>query len=235
MIETNKIYCHDCLEGLKQLPDKCIDLIVTDPPYLIHNTRAGGNSRLAHSIQPVNNLLKENDLNIGINLSVLPEMVRVMKQINCYIWCNKVQIPDYLTYFVNELGCSFDIIIWWKTNPPPLYNNKYLCDKEYCLYFRKGGYCQPTSYESSKTVFHQPINIKDKKLYPHPTIKPVNIIKTLINNSSRPGNIVLDPFLGSGTTAIACMELDRQYIGYELNKTFYKTAYKRIADAAVKI
>lgn len=235
MIETNKIYYQDCLEGLKLLPDKCIDLIITDPPYLIHNTRAGGSSRLAHSIQPVNDLLKGNNLNTGIDLSILPEMVRVMKRINCYIWCNKAQIPDYLSYFVNELGCSFDIIIWWKTNPPPLYNNKYLCDKEYCLYFRKSGYCQPTSYESSKTVFHQPINVKDKKLYPHPTIKPVNIIKTLINNSSKLGDIILDPFLGSGTTAVACMELDRRYIGYEINQTYYEIVLKRIANVSEAI
>lgn len=235
MIETNKIYCQDCLEGLKQLPDKSIDLIMTDPPYLLKSTKAGGHSNLTRTIQSVNNLLKENSLNIGIDPDVLPEMVRIMKKINCYIWCNKAQIPDYLNYFVGELGCSFDIILWWKTNPPPLRNNKYICDKEYCLYFRKGGYCQPTSYEAAKTVFRQPLNVADKKLYPHPTIKPLNIIKTLIGNSSKPGDIVLDPFMGSGTTAVACLELGRKYVGYEINQQYFEIALQRIADATAEV
>ncbi len=229
-METDKICCLDCLEGLKQIPDKSIDLIMTDPPYLIKSTRAGGHNRLARTIQPVNNLLKENGLVSGMNPDILPELVRVMKTINIYIWCNKAQIPDYLTYFVGELSCSFDIIIWWKSNPPPLCNNKYLSDKEYCLYFRKGGYCQPTSYESAKTVFHQPINVLDKQKYPHPTIKPLNIVKTLIENSSKPNDIILDPFMGSGTTAAACIELGRNYIGYEINEGYYETAQKRIQD-----
>lgn len=230
-METNKIYCMDCLEGLKRLPDSCIDLIVTDPPYVLKCTRAGGHSQIAKNIQPINNLLAKNNLVSGMNPLVLPEMVRVMKRINCYIWCNKTQIPGYLDFFVKEMGCSFDIIIWWKKNPPPTFYNKYLSDKEYCLYFRKGGYCQPASYENAKTVYHQPINVKDKKDYPHPTIKPVGIIKSLIENSTRPGDLVLDLFLGSGTTAVACMELGRKYLGYEINQGYFEIAEKRIQDA----
>lgn len=228
--EPDKIYCMDCLEGLKRLPDSCVDLIVTDPPYLIKDTHAGGHSRLAKTIQPVNDLLRENALDSGMNPLILPELVRVMKRINCYIWCNKAQIPDYLDFFVGNLSCSFDIIIWHKTNPPPTFHNKYLSDKEYCLYFRKGGYCQPVSYENAKTVYFQPTNYYDKKNYPHPTIKPLNIIKNLIENSSRPGDLVLDPFLGSGTTAVACMELGRKYLGYEINRKYFEIANKRIQD-----
>lgn len=231
MIETNKIYCCDCLDGLKRLPDNCVDLVMTDPPYLIKETKAGGHSRLTRSIQPVNDLIKENGLDLGMDLSILPEIIRVMKRINCYIWCNKAQIPDYLDFFVGNLRCSFDILIWWKTNPPPTCHNKYLSDKEYCLYFRKGGYCNPTSYQAAKTIFHQSLNVQDKKQYPHPTIKPLNIIKTLIENSTRPGEVVLDPFLGSGTSAVACLELGRKYIGYEINQGYFETAQKRISDA----
>ncbi len=230
-METNRIYCMDCMEGLKQIPDKSIDLILTDPPYLIKSTKAGGNSKITHTIQPVNTLLKENHLTEGICHSLLPELLRVMKRVNCYIFCNKAQIPDYLDFFVQKHGCSFDILIWHKTNSPPTFHNKYLSDKEYILYFRKGGYCQPTSYLAAKTVFHQPLNTTDKKTYPHPTIKPINIIKTLIENSSRPGEIVLDPFLGSGTTAAACLESGRCFIGFEKNPAYFEIAKKRISDA----
>ena len=76
MMETDRIYCMDCVEGIKQIPDSSIDLILTDPPYLIKETRAGGCSRLARTIQPVNNLIKENGLDLGISLEILPEFVR---------------------------------------------------------------------------------------------------------------------------------------------------------------
>ena len=88
----------------------------------------------------------------------------------------------------------------------PLFNNKYMTDKEYCLYFRKGAYCNPKDYASAKTVFYQPINAKDKKQYGHPTIKPLNIIQTLIENSSTRGQTILDPFMGSGTTGVAAIK-----------------------------
>lgn len=229
------IYHQDCLEGLKALKSGSVDLIVTDPPYLIKDTHAGGNTRLARTIQPVNDALRDNGLNVGLEPAILPEMVRVLKTINIYIWCNKAQIPEYLNFFVGELKCSFDILVWIKTNSPPTYNNKYLSDKEYCLYFRKGGYCQPTSYEMAKTAYFQPTNVKDKKEYPHPTIKPLNIMKTIIENSSKPGEIVLDPYLGSGTTAVACMELGRKYIGYEINEKYFDTAQRRIKDTIERL
>ena len=229
------IYHQDCLEGLRAIPDASIDLILTDPPYLIKDTHAGGRTRLARTLQPINNELRDNGLVGGLDPAVLPELVRVLKTINLYIWCNKAQIPDYLNYFVRELDCSFDIITWVKTNSPPTFHNKYLSDKEYCLYFRKGGYCQPTSYETAKTAYFQPTNVLDKKEYPHPTIKPLNIVKTLIGNSSKPGDIVLDPFLGSGTTAVACTELGRQYLGYELNGEYYELAQRRIQDTIDKL
>lgn len=229
------IFHQDCLEGLKAIKSGSVDLIVTDPPYLIKDTHAGGNTRLARTIQPVNNELRENGLVGGLDPAILPELVRVLKTINLYIWCNKAQIPEYLDFFVKGLGCSFDIITWIKTNAPPTFHNKYLSDKEYCLYFRKGGYCQPTSYETAKTAYFQPTNVVDKKAYPHPTIKPLNIMKTLIENSSRMGDLVLDPFLGSGSTAVACMELGRQYLGFEINGDYYETAKRRIKDTIERL
>lgn len=227
MINCNYIKLGDCLELLKEIPDNSIDLIVTDTPYLIENTTAGSQSKLAKSIQKMNDEIESNSLTKGFNIRILNEMVRVMKNINIYVWCNHKQIPMYFDYFVKDKKCSFDILIWNKTNATPLFNNKYLTDKEYCLYFRKNGLCNPQTYNDAKTVFYQPINIKDKKLYNHPTIKPLNIIQTLIKNSSLPGEIVLDPFLGSGTTAVASKMLNRKYIGFEINKDYFEIAQKK--------
>lgn len=230
MIEKylNKITCGDSYELIKGLPDKSVDLIVTDPPYLIENTKAGGHSNLAKSIQGMNNELANGILTQGIKEEILDEFMRVMKVPNIYIWCNHKQIPMYLDYFVNKHNCSFDIIIWVKTNAMPLFNNKYLTDKEYCLYFRKGAYCNPQSYEEAKTVYFQPINISDKQLFEHTTIKPINIISTLIKNSSKENDIVLDCFMGSGTTAVACLETDRKFIGFEIDEKWCKIANDRI-------
>jgi site-specific DNA-methyltransferase (adenine-specific) len=129
----------DAYELIKTLPDRSVDLVVTDPPYLIESTETGSKSRLAKSIQKMNNQLAEGVLTTGVNNTILEELVRVMKKINIYIWCNHKQLPQYLDYFVTRLGCRFDILIWNKTNATPLFNNKYLTDKEYCLYFRRGG------------------------------------------------------------------------------------------------
>jgi len=216
------------LEVLKTFEDNSVDLICTDPPYLIENTKAGGNSNLAKSIQGMNNELKDGILTEGITNEYLEEMIRVMKNINCYIWCNHKQIPQYLDFFTNKYKCKFDIIIWNKTNPMPLFNNKYMTDKEYCLYFRKNSYCNPECYEDAKTVFYQPINIKDKKLWKHPTIKPLNIIKNLIKNSSKKNELVLDPFCGSGTTGVACKMLNRNFIGIDLDPEYCKISEARI-------
>jgi DNA modification methylase len=220
----------DCLEIMKDIPNNSIDLVVIDPPYLIENTKAGGNSKLAKSIQGMNNEIKENNLTNGFDIKCLDELFRVMKKPNIYIWCNHKQIPMYLDYFVKEKDCSFDIIIWNKTNAMPLFNNKYLTDKEYCLYFRKGGYCNPNSYIDAKTVYYQPINIKDKRLYNHPTIKPLNIIETIIKNSSKENDTILDCFMGSGTTGVACKKLNRNFIGIELDKEYYEIAKKRMEE-----
>ncbi len=220
----------DCLEIMKEIGGGTIDLVVIDPPYLIENTKAGGKSKLAKSIQVMNDEIKENNLTNGFDIKCLDELFRVMKVPNIYIWCNHKQIPMYLDYFVKEKGCSFDIIIWNKTNAMPLFNNKYLTDKEYCLYFRKGGYCNPNSYADAKTVYYQSINIKDKKLWKHPTIKPLNIIETIIKNSSKENDIILDCFMGSGTTGVACKQLNRNFIGIELDETYFNIAKERIEN-----
>ncbi len=133
------LYQGDCLEYFSQVPTGSVDLIVTDPPYQIDNTKAGGKSRLCKRIQSAQDELTGSNLTEGCDKRILDEMLRVCKAPNLYIWCNGKQIPMYLDYFVKEHGCTFDILIWAKTNAVPAFNNKYLTDKEYCLYFRRGG------------------------------------------------------------------------------------------------
>ena len=230
-MEVNKIYNEDCLVGLKKIPDNSIDLVLIDPPYDIC-TAGGkkGNDKLSHDIMKLEKELIDNNLVSSFDIKVLDEIVRVMKGINIYIWCNARQIPMYIKYFNLQLQCKLEVVIWGKTNPIPLFSNKYMNDKEYCLYFRKDGYCKPKSYEDAKSIYISKANVEDKKKYQHPTIKPLELIRRLIRNSSKENEIVLDCFLGSGTTAVACVLENRKYIGFEINKKYFYISNKRILE-----
>ena len=219
----------DCLEVIKKIPDNSIDLIATDPPYLVA-TDGGGS---VNKIKKLNKSLKDLttvDITKGYNIEEFgKEFIRVMKEINIYFWCNKIQIPNYIDFYVRQHKCKFDILCWHKTNALPTYSNKYLSDTEYLLYFRKGkGKCFPESYEDAKTFYIAPINHKDKKLYGHPTIKPLDFTESIIRNSSRENQLVLDPFMGSGTTGVAALQNNRNFIGIELDENYFKIAQQRI-------
>lgn len=225
-----KLINDDCLNVIKNIPNNSINLIATDPPYLISATNSGGT---INNIKKLNKSLKDLttiDITQGYNIELFGnEFIRVMKEINIYFWCNKVQIPDYFKFYVEKHKCKFDIICWHKTNALPTYSNKYLSDTEYLLYFHKGkGKCFPQSYEDAKTYYIAPINHKDKKIWQHPTIKPLDITEKIIRNSSKEGQMILDPFMGSGTTGIAALKNNRNFIGIELDRQYYDIAVKRI-------
>ena len=222
----------DCLELMKNIPDKSIDLIVTDLPYLISTINGGGT---INNVKKLNKSLQELDtanIIMGYDIKHFGEhFIRIMKEINIYFWCNKTQIPEYFEFYVGEHKCKFDILCWHKTNALPTYSNKYLTDTEYLLYFRKGkGKCFPCSYEDAKTYYNAPINIKDKERYNHPTVKPLPIIEKIVRNSSREGEIVFDPFMGSGTTGVACINTNRDFIGMELDEKYFNIAKERIEN-----
>ena len=225
-----QIYNDDCLSIIKQLPDNSIDLIATDPPYDIPSINGGGSINNIKKLNKSLNDLKTIDITNGYDIEMFgKEFVRVLKDINIYFWCNKKQIVDYFNFYVNKLGCKYDIICWHKTNALPTYSNKYLSDTEYLLYFRKGkGHCFPQSYEDAQTYYIAPINHKDKKEWGHPTIKPLDITERIVRNSSRETDTILDPFMGSGTTGVACKNLNRNFIGIELEKSYFDVAKRRL-------
>ena len=105
---------------IKKLPDKSVDLIITDPPYDI-DTKYTSCMRndIGKSYHSVIKELSADDLTSGIEISILDDFLRVLKTINVYIWCNRRQIIPYLDFFVKEHGCTYDILVWIKTNPIP--------------------------------------------------------------------------------------------------------------------
>lgn len=228
-----EIYQNDCLKVMKMMVKNGvkIPLIIMDPPYEFKNTQTGGKSELNKSFQKSQTEIQQKNLTEGIDYeTILPLLTQLQDKTNIYIWCNKEQIPKYIEYYVSKQGCSFDIIKWVKTNPIPTYNNKYMSDTEYCLYFRKGGFCNPQSYKDGSTLFTHPINKKDKNLYSHPTIKPIEIIDRLVRNSSKEGDLIFDPFMGSGTTGVSTIKHNRKFIGCEIDKEYFNTSLQRIQN-----
>lgn len=223
-MRVNYIDNIDCLTGLKEIPDNSVDLVVTDPPYDIHAGKGGGcfGNRQAYSdIEFMSN---------GFSEEILDELCRVMKKINIYLFCSQAQIRPLLDYFVTRRKCNWNLLTWHKTNPVPACGNKYLTDTEYVLFFREKGVKVYGEYKTKFTYYVTPLNTADKKLYGHPTVKPLEIVQNLITNSSQPGDVVLDPFMGSGTTAVASVKTGRDFIGFELSPEYYATAQKRIED-----
>lgn len=214
----------DCLEVMKQIPDGSVDLVVTDPPYDVHAGKGGGcfGNRQAYS--------EIEFMSKGFSETTLDELCRVMKKINIYLFCSQKQIIPLLNYFVEKKKCNWNLLTWHKTNPVPACGNKYLTDTEYILFFREKGVQINGEYKTKFTYYVTPLNTADKKLYGHPTIKPVEILQNLIVNSSSPGDVVLDPFMGSGSTGIACNNTGRNFIGIELDKGYFDTAKARIGE-----
>lgn len=213
----------DCLEGMKWIPDNSVDLVVTDPPYLI-DTKGAGLYK-----QPDKQYVQELEgIKDGFSEDVIDELCRVMKKINCYFFCSQKQIMPLVKYFVEGKGCNWNLLSWHKTNPVPACGNKYLTDTEFILFFREKGVKVFGSFDTKRTWYATPLNQADKKLFGHPTCKPISILQNLIINSSNEGDVVLDPFMGSGSTAVAAKDNARNYIGFELNEEYYKKSLDRI-------
>lgn len=164
----------------------------------------------------------------GIDYAILDDFCRVLKKICCFIWCSKAQILPLLNYFVNQKKCLFEILVWNKTNPTPSVNNTFLPDLEYCLFFREKNVPLNNGYDNKHKCYVSPANKKDKDKFEHPTIKPLEFVIQNLDCVKQKNCIVLDAFMGSGTTAIACKELNLHFIGFELSGKWYKIACDRL-------
>lgn len=172
--------------------------------------------------------LKKYNLEDGINYEILNEFIRVMKHINCFIWCSRLQIIDILKFF-EKYDCTYDILVWCKTNPSPSTNNTWLSDIEYCLYFREKGKVKLNDgYELKSKYYISATNKDDKELFKHPTIKPFALVKRHLLHVTQIGDIILDPFSGSGTTCVTSKEINRNYLGIEIDKEFHKISVDRL-------
>ncbi len=217
-----------CYDLIKSIPDKSIDLVYIDIPYDINYS---GGGCLAKNVKHNKKMMNEHKETLmqGIDFSILDELCRCLKYIYIYIWCSKSQIKELMDYFIDKKKCNFNILCWCKDNPVPFGASHFLSDIEYCLVFYESGakiFQNGCDYKHKWYISH--INVNDKKKYNHPTIKPLEVVKNHILNSTNENDIVLDCFCGSGTTCVACKETGRRYIGMEIDKEYWKIANDRI-------
>lgn len=215
---------------MKNIPDGSIDLVVTDPPY---KTITGGDSDGKNSTRPKGMLSGNRKLFAHQNnikpFQWIPELFRVLKEgSHCYIFTNHLNMKDMLIESERAGFKLHNILVWEKNNCTP--SQFYMKNCEYILFLRKGKAKWIRNIGGSKTV-HQFQNIIGRKV--HPTEKPVELMQYYVENSSSDDGLVLDPFMGSGPTGVACLNSGRDFIGIELDEEYFRIAKDRIENHQV--
>lgn len=218
-----KITCADCMDILKQLPDKCIDLVLTDPPYIVA-THGGTNSPLAKRSGKVRDSIDfmANDFDF---YGVSENLCRISNRV--VMFCSNSQVSRTMQFFEKK-GMRVNLCVWDKPNPPPLGNNKLVNNLEYivCASYEKAYFNNDLPVEKKLMSYKYPIQPNKS----HPAEKPVPLFSELINLYTRENDLVLDCFSGSGTTAIACHRLKRRFICIEKDRTYWEASCKRLED-----
>ena len=223
------LFCGDSIELMKSIPDNSIDLIVTDPPYKTTSRGSAGNSgrMLQKQINKDGNVFKHNNVKIS---DYACEFYRILKNgTHCYVMTNHKNLIEMLSEFTKAGFIFTKSLIWEKGNK--IMGQYYMSQFEYILFFRKGK-AKKINYCGTSDIINIP-NIKQKdenNKNLHDTEKPVELMSILIENSSKESDIVLDPFMGIGSTGIACKNLNRKFIGMELDKGYFKIAKDRIGE-----
>lgn len=234
-MKTNKIYCEDCIEGLRRIPDESIDLIVTDPPYMISQPnkkiKIAGEMDINQDFGEWDHFESENKF-FEFTESWFKECCRVLKPKGwIYIFFDRQKIGffDLILARKYEIKCK-TIFAWLKSNPcPSVRKANWLSASEF-IWIGCKHKSRIKNYLRHKEMYNYMIT-PNKAAYGetiHPTEKPKKVIERFVKASSRAGDIVLDPFMGSGTTAVVCKSLNRKYIGFESEPRYHKIALDRI-------
>ena len=229
----NKVIQGDCLEIMKDIPDKSIDCIITSPPYNKHsaNRKCGKTAtwkRANIDYGDFKDDLPEEEYQEQ-QKSLIREMVRVLKPNGSIFYNHKVRIVKHRAIIPTEWLSEFNIrqvLIWDRTNTPQLAPIRWFPTTEYIYWITKGQ-VQPKFYKRSKHQ-HEIIRIPPKPMKEHPAPFPEELVETLMLNTTDENDIVLDPYMGSGTTAIVAKKNNRNYVGTELNPEYINIINKRL-------
>ena len=224
-----KLINGDCLDTLKNIPNESIDLIVTDPPYPTTSRGNAGNSggMLQKDINKKGKVFTHNNINCK---EYAPEFYRLLKDgSHCYVMTNHINLIDMLNTFT-DVGFHFiKSLIWNKGNK--IMGQYYMSQYEYILFFRKGKGKKINNCGTSDilSISNKKTKDKDGKNI-HDTEKPIELMEVLVNNSSQENELVLDPFMGVGSTGLACIKNNRNFIGIEIDENYFNIAKIRLEE-----
>ena len=224
MLEINKIHQGDCIELMKQVPNESIDLILTDIPYneVNNNKSCINRSKYSGQLRKYNKGIAD-ELTFDLNL-FMEECDRICNG-SIYIFCGLNQAGKLIDFFKTQREKDYmaRLCIWKKTNPTPSNGqHMWLSGTELCVFIKKR---KKTFNQNCKSNVWEFPSGRSKI---HPTEKPLDLFKYIIKSSSKEQDIVLDTCIGSGTTAVACKQLNRRFIGIEKEKEYVDIANKRL-------
>jgi DNA modification methylase len=209
------LYLGDCMDILPTLPK--VDAVITDPPYLIHAGKGGGAFGNRSHLVDTGGFTDD-----GVNYEFLCNFE------NWFVFCSRLQLPDLLEIATKKQ--RWNLITWAKPNPVPTCNNKYLPDVEYVVHgFGKGGL--HGEMKDKQSFF---LENSGQKITSHPNEKPILLMEKLVRLGALDEEIILDPFMGSGTTGVAAIQLGRKFIGIERESKYFDIACKRIEQAVAQ-
>ena len=242
MLKINKIYCMDCIKFLKQIPNNSIDLIITDPPYMISQKgnkiiRKNLNSKSMKRNMDIkldfgewDNFESEKEF-FNFTESWFKECVRVLKDKSWIYVCFSKEKIGYFEILSKKYGLKTRTIYTWvKSNPCPSFKKvNYNSGTEFIWVGSKGD-CKIKNFLKQVEMNNYMItpNKSSYGVTSHPTEKPLVLFKRFIQTSSNEGDLVLDCFVGGGTTAVACKELKRNFIGCDNNQEYVDITNKRL-------
>jgi DNA modification methylase len=223
---NHRLLCGDATseaDVAKLMDNQKADMVFTDPPYLIQ-TEGGCNGSIGKGLKKQDKDIKFiSDFN-PINFLKLLPIVFDKKYFNAYVFCNKDLLPDYLVW-AKENGLSFNPLIWKKPTAIPI-GGSHRPDIEFLLLFRKNAKWNG----ALKNVNYSRLMEYGRETGLHPTMKPVSLIENQMLISSNRNNLIMDFFLGSGSTLIACEKTNRNCYGLELDPKYCDVIIKRWED-----
>lgn len=222
MFELDTIKNTDAISFLSSLPDKCVDCVITDPPYKQEAHNRGFISKSSKIYAEMSKWTSlENDF---YNESFLAELIRVCKFPNVFLFGGKRDIIHILNYAERE-GLFYHILPVCKKAPAPFVNNTWL-SLEFAVHITDRKLTYSKDYQTKIPYFL----IQGGKQTTHPNEKNLEMVKRIVSNITQEGQVILDCFMGSGTTACACKELNRHFVGCELNAEFVNLANQRLNE-----
>lgn len=234
MADINEIYKGSCFDLFKDIADESVDLVVTDPPYKLtargNSGTMGGHYANEKTLKGI--VFENNDIEIE---DYLDELYRVLKDgTHCYIMTNNFNLCHFLEVISKSKFHFVKNLIWNKENK--ICGTYYMGQYEYIIFLRKGkdrhinncGCSDILTFPNKKIKMDDGSNLHDSE-------KPIDLFKTLIENSSNEGDLVLDPFMGSGTTAVASLLSGRNFIGSEIDEIYHKRACDRIEETIMSM